>query len=470
MKNAILLFVLFWANAVAETQTSRPNVLLIGIDDLNDWTGFLAGHPQARTPHMDALADRGRVFTNAHCAVPVCSASRVSVMSGMAAVSHGSYELGPAYEELSALKAIPTLHRYFKDHGYRTFTGGKVLHHGFRGRLSKDIDRILFNRRGGPRPKGRMGRPRHWSPAWDWGAFPETDAEMFDWQLAQKAAEALKESHDKPFFMSVGFFRPHVPLFVPPKWFELYPLETLNLAKVLTGDVDDLPPNFLSINQYAVAPTHEDVLRHERQRGLTQAYLASISFVDECVGIVMDALASSPYRDSTIIVLWSDHGFHLGEKHHWAKRTLWEESTRVPLLFAGPGIVPGDQCRESVSLIDIYPTLVEVCGLPEANHVDGQSLMPQLLNGQAPREQPAIISSYFGNHAVRTRDWRYIRYSDGAEELYNHQSDGDERDNRVHDPSLVNIRNAHRDWLPRMARAEVKAVSERDRFKSAENR
>ena len=309
---AILSFFLTREN---HAEAPKPNVLMICIDDLNDWTGFLGGHPEAVTPHMDALAKRGRIFTNAHCAVPVCSSSRVSVMSGVAATTHGSYELGPRYEELPALANIPTIQRYFKDHGYYTLAGGKVLHHGFRGRLAGAIDRSL-GRKKSPRPRKPMNRPAGWSSAWDWGAFPEEDAEMADFQLAKKAAEALQENFDQPFFMSVGFFRPHVPLFVPPKWFELYDSDKLTLPRTPTSDLDDLPKNFLSINNYAAAPTHAEVVEHGKQRSLTHAYLASISFVDHCVGIVLEALNSSPHADNTLIVLWSDHGFRLGEKQH----------------------------------------------------------------------------------------------------------------------------------------------------------
>ncbi|MGY8693112.1 MAG: sulfatase, partial [Verrucomicrobiia bacterium] len=332
-----LPFVLLASFLTLESQaqnSERPNILMISIDDLNDWIGFLGGHPQAITPHMDALAEQGRIFSNAHCAIPVCSSSRVSVMSGVAATTHGSYELGPAYEELPALTDVPTIQRYFKDHGYTTLVGGKVLHHGFRDRLAGDVDRSL-GREKGARPKKMMNIPSGWSKAWDWGAYPENDAEMADFQLAETAAEALQENFEKPFFMTVGFFRPHVPLYVPPKWFDLYDAERITLPDNPMSDLEDLPGNFLNINDYAVAPTHNDVLEHRKQRSMTQAYLASISFVDHCVGIVLDALKSSPHADNTIIVLWSDHGFHLGEKQHWAKRTLWEESTRVPLLISG---------------------------------------------------------------------------------------------------------------------------------------
>ena len=174
---------------------------------------------------------------------------------------------------------------------------------------------------------------------------PDEDTEMADFKLAQNAANFLGSDFKPPFFLSVGFFRPHVPLFAPPCWFQKYDIEAISLPHIPSWDLDDVPKNFLNINSYAVAPTHAEVLKHGKQRGLTQAYLASISFVDSCVGLVVDALRASPHAENTYVVLWSDHGFHLGEKNHWAKRTLWEESTRVPLLISGPGISPGTTVR-----------------------------------------------------------------------------------------------------------------------------
>lgn len=450
---------------MSDAASPQPNVLMICIDDLNDWTGFLGGHPQAITPNMDALAARGRSFANAHCAVPVCSCSRVSVMSGVAATTHGSYEIGPKYEQLSALDDVPTMQRYFQDQGYYTLSGGKVLHHGFGGRLADAIDRPLGHKRG-PRPKKPMNRPSTWSGAWDWGAYPEDDVEMADYQLATSASKTLQEKFDKPFFMSVGFFRPHVPLFVPPKWFELYDAEKFSLPLSPKSDLDDLPKNFLSINDYAVAPTHAEVVKHGKQRSLTQAYLASISFVDHCVGVVLDALKSSPNADNTLIVLWSDHGFHLSEKQHWAKRTLWEESTRVPLLIAGPGIKPGKACPEPASLLDVYPTLVELCGLPENSHLEGLSLVPQISDPTTPRSRPAITSSYFGNHSIRSRDWRLIVYADGAKELYDHRNDPGEFRNLASTPGHRAIVEELFAWLPNEAMPEFKTKSERSRARA----
>nr|WP_271872738.1 sulfatase [Rubripirellula sp.] len=450
------------ADASATESSKKPNVLFIAIDDLNDWVGFLDGHLDAVTPHMDALAKRSCNFTNAHCDVPVCSPSRVSVMSGVTATKHGSYELGPKYEQLPALKNVPTMQRYFKDNGYYTLAGGKILHHGFSGRLSGDVDRSLGRNRS-PRPLKPLNRPANWSRAWDWGKYPENDSEMADHQLAKNAAKALHEDFEKPFFMSVGFFRPHVPLYVPPKWFDLYDANAFMLPTNPKSDLDDLPENFLGINDYAAAPTHAEVVKHKKQRSLTHAYLASISFVDHCVGIIMEALKSSPHADNTLIVLWSDHGFHLGEKQHWAKRTLWEESTRVPLLFAGPGIAAGTSCAEAASLIDIYPTLVDLCNLPKNSHLDGISLVPQLRDPGTPREHPAITSSYAGNHSIRNRDWRLVVYEDGAEELYDHRNDPDEFHNLADQSEYKVIRDELARWVPQESAPEFKAKSERAR-------
>ncbi len=254
-----------------------------------------------------------------------------------------------------------------------------------------------------------------------------------------------------------------MPLFAPPCWFQKYDIEALKLPDIPSWDLDDVPKNFLNINSYAVAPTHAEVLKHGKQRELTQAYLASISFVDSCVGRVVDALRTSPHAKNTYVVLWSDHGFHLGEKKHWAKRTLWEESTRVPLLISGPDISPDTSCEQSVSLIDIYPTLIDLCGLPENKKLEGVSLVPQLEDSKTVRDKPAITSSYFGNHAVRSQFWRLIAYEDGAEELYDHRSDPNEFHNLADDPRHKSIKNKLRQWLPKSEEPEFRKKSEREK-------
>ena len=433
-----------------------PNVLMICIDDLNDWVGFLDGHPDAKTPHMDRLAKRGLNFTNAHCVVPVCSPSRVSIMSGLHATTHGSYDLGPSYQTIPKLQDAPCLQAWFKKHGYRTFAGGKILHHGFTGPLKDAID-VDLGGYGGPRPKKKLNG---FSRAWDWGAFPDSDHQMKDFQLAENAAATLKEKHDKPFFISVGIFRPHVPMFVPQKWFDLYDRDKITLPKAPADDLDDLPPNFKG--RLNVEPTHEQVVAQNKWRDMVHAYLACVSFADHCVGTVLEGLRNGPNEDNTIVVLWSDHGFHLGEKQKWAKRTLWEESTRTPFLFTGPGIKPGN-CPEAVSLLDIYPTLIDLCDLPKPPQLDGTSLRLQIKDATTPREKPVLSSSYFGNHSLRTKDWRYIRYADGAEELYDHRNDPDEFTNLATRQDHRDIKLSLSKWLPKKPAPEVKKTETRDK-------
>ncbi len=438
----------------------RPNVLMISIDDLNDWVGCLGGHPDAITPHLDALARSGRNFTNAHCSVPVCSPSRVSVISGVAPTTSGSYELGPAYEKIPSLDSVPTMHAWFKENGYTTLTGGKILHHNFGGRLAADIDTFLTpSKKGGPRPES----PINEKPPWDWGAFPENDSEMFDHQLAESAAAELGKEHGKPFFLSVGLFRPHVPMYVPQKWYDLYDPDKITMPNADPADMEDIPDNFQY--QMYVAPTLKEIQEKDQWRSLVHAFLANTSFVDHCLGMIMDGLANGPNKDNTIVVLWSDHGFHLGEKQKLAKRTLWEESTRVPLIFAGPEISSGD-CAEPASLLDIYPTLVDLAKLPENEYLDGVSLAPQLKDPDTVRERPALSSSYFGNHAVRSRDWRYIRYTDGAEELYDHRSDPEELTNLAGDPEYQSIIADHARWIPKDAAPEVKPLETQEAYRA----
>jgi arylsulfatase A-like enzyme len=427
-----------------------PNVLMICIDDLNDWVGCLGGNPDVITPHIDRLAKLGRNFANAHCVVPVCSPSRISIMSGLHATTHGSYDLGPSYQDIRRLDDAPCMQAYFKKHGYRTYVGGKVLHHPFTGYLKDAVD-VQLAGRGGPRPEKPMNWP---GGVWDWGAYPASDELMGDYELARNAAAVLKEEHEQPFFLSVGIFRPHVPMLVPQKWFDLYDRGKIALPKAPLSDMDDVPPNFQ--RKMNIAPTHADVLAKGDWRGMVHAYLACVSFADMCVGTVLDGLENGPNKENTIVVLWSDHGFHLGEKQHWAKRTLWEESTRTPLMMAGPGIdMPGD-CPEAVSLLDIYPTLLDLCGLPRDLQLDGISLMPQIKDPKAARKEPAISSSYHGNHAIRTKDWRYIRYADGAEELYDHRADPDEFVNLASSPEHQKTKQSLVKWLPQDAAPEVK--------------
>ena len=402
----------------------KPNVLLIAIDDLNDWVGCLKGHPQAQTPAIDALAQRGVLFANAHCQSPVCNPSRASMLTGRYPHSTGIYFLAPPYQKAPDLKGVKTIPERFADEGYAVMGAGKIFH---------SQGNQLFNRLGsyggnrggfGPRPEKKISQP-HGHPLWDWGAFPNSDSKMPDFKIANWAIEQLGKQHEKPFFMAVGFYRPHVPMFVPQKWFDKHPLDQVKLPEILNSDNDDISTYARDLtNLKHVAPLHSWVKEAGQWKHAVQSYLASTTFVDHQVGRVIAALDKSKYADNTIIVLYADHGFHLGEKERWAKRSLWEDSTRVPLIIFDPARKTTKVCHKPAELIDIYPTLLELTGMKSDPYQQGQSLVPLLDNPKLETwDHPAITSFGPGNYSIRGERYRYIHYNDGSEELYDHEND-----------------------------------------------
>ena len=439
----------------AQGSAAKPNVLLISIDDLNDWVGVLGGHPQAKTPNIDRLARRGVLFTNAHCQAPVCTPSRASLVTSRLPSSTGLYFLRPNLEASLVTKDAVTLAEQFAASGYETIGVGKIY-----GALDGQYFQTYGGRLGGfgPRPKNKLNHPMG-HPLWDWGAYPESDADMPDSKIANWAARQLKRPHEKPLFLAVGFYRPHVPMYAPRKWFDMHPLGSIQLPKVLETDRDDLAQYAKDLTIGLPAPRHETIVQRGQWNHAVQSYLASSTFVDHCVGTVLDALDASGAGDNTIVVLFSDHGWHLGEKQRWAKRSLWEDSTRVPLVFSTPNLQPGRRCNRPVGLIDIYPTLSALCGLaPDPTH-EGHSLVPLLENPHAPWDRPAITSFGPNNHAVRSTHWRYIRYSVGSEELYDHRSDPDEWDNLAGNPKYAEVIRDHAKWLPQVNLPAILDVS-----------
>ena len=288
-----------------------------------------------------------------------------------------------------------------------------------------------------------------------WGALDREDmpgGKMFDELIAEWAVDQLSQDHDKPFFMAVGFVRPHVPYTAPKAYFDLYNLDAIKIPKVPTDEMADIPAMGKSIafGTIQTGDHHAVVnLSDSYWKELVYGYLACVSFVDDQLGKVLKALENSKYADNTIVVLWSDHGQHLGEKKHWRKQALWEESTRVPLCFSLPGQkTKGETCKRVVSLLDIYPTLVDVCGLPEAKQLQGTSLLPLIHHPELKWEKPVLSTWYYRNHAVRSEDWRYIRYRDGSEELYDHRNDPGEHLNLAGNPQYAEIIEEHKKWLP----------------------
>ncbi|MFK7909336.1 MAG: sulfatase [Akkermansiaceae bacterium] len=443
------LVALIPVSAMAEEDTSvkKPNILLIAIDDLNDWIGCLGGHPQAKTPNIDRLAARGVLFSNAHCQSPVCNPSRASMMTSLYPETSGVYFLGPDLDQSPvAVKNTLLPHRFQKE-GYRVSGAGKMFH----GSQNKKYWPNYAGGYGGmgPLPKKKLTSfPGH--PLWDWGVYPERDDQMPDHQIAAWGVKELQKEHQKPFLIATGFYRPHVPQYAPQKWFDMYPLDTLQLPKVMKNDLGDLSKYAINLTRLDhVAPTHEWVEKNDEWKPLVQSYLACVSFVDHQVGKVLKALEASPYKDNTYIVLYTDHGFHLGEKERWAKRSLWEDSTRVPMIIVGSGVAKGKVCTKPVELLDIYPTLLEISKLKSDPKLEGDSLMPLLKDPTA--EWPHLARTSFGprNVAIRSERYRYIHYNDGSEEFYDHSTDSHEWKNQIKNPEMAEQIEKHRAAMPK---------------------
>jgi len=439
-----------------------PNVLFIAVDDLNDWVGHLGGHPNAKTPHIDRLAKRGVSFTRAYCSAPLCNPSRVSLLTGVLPSKSGVYGNGEKLRD--KIPGAITLLQYFKSFGYSTKGGGKIFHGTNKAGDPASWDFYFLTPRGAGRhiAQREEGLPESaWTP---WGHVPVTDPEMFDGMVADWAVSELEKSHDKPFFLACGFSKPHLPWYVPEKYFDMHPLESIELPSTLENDLDDVPDfgKKLAIEVYdpsgernfaVKGGDHNNVLANNQWHKAVQGYLAAISFADAQVGRLLDALEKSEHADNTIVVLWGDHGWHLGEKQHWRKHALWETTTRTTLIISAPGGIQKNRlCERPVSLIDLYPTLVELCGLPERKGLDGQSILPLLKDPKKKWERPVVMTYGFKNHAIRTERWRYIQYNDGSEELYDHTRDLDEWTNLASQSKYKRVIRKLRKSLPTVNR------------------
>ena len=455
----LLLTALALFAPMVQADLSKPNVLFIAVDDWNDWVGCL-GNEQAQTPNVDRLASRGMLFTNAHCAVSVCNPSRVAVMTGLRPETTGVFENSHLMRK--KVPDLVTLAQHFRQHGYRVEGGGKVFHdvppycddpqswddyfwwseYGAKGGLFEGEFRSPYSISPDPEPEGR---PTHKISAltkrnFDWGPVDQDESDWPDSQVAEWASGFLSKEQENPFFLAVGIFRPHVPWFNPSKYFDLYPIDEIELPLVKTDDVDDLGE--WARNRAMDKNSHHDkVVEYGEWKGAVQAYLASISHADANVGKVLDALDRGPNKNNTIIMLWSDHGYHLGEKGHWHKRTLWERATRVPLIIVAPSTTrAGDTCEEPVNLLDLYPTLIDLCNLTDRKELVGHSLVPLLRDPAAQWDHPSVTTYLPGNHAIRTKRWRYIRYATGEEELYDHQNDPNEWYNLAYENDFAAIK------------------------------
>lgn len=451
MKN--LLFTLFFCISVSAfaKPMDRPNVLFISVDDLNDFVGFM-GDSKAHTPVMDKLASSGTLFSRAYSQFPLCGPSRASVFSGLYPHHTGIFNhiSDATVEKMAEQRQVRLLHEYFADHGYKTMAVGKLLHH--------HIPEDSVSMSGGREPFGpRLKFKWHQiGTSTDWGAYPDSNEDTPDYRSAKWAVERLKEDHESPFLLMVGFLRPHVPWYAPEEWFELHKdLSEDDLPFYNPDDLDDVPDIAVPIDaNYPNYPTTEWALRNDEWINILKGYYASVSFVDYCIGVVLDALNASAYKDNTIVVLWSDHGYHLGEKGLFKKVTLWERSLHVPLIFAGPGVEKGVVVESNVGLVDILPTVTSLAGLPAQKGIDGVDLFLQSSNNG--EERPVLSMCFEGNYSLIKDQYHYILYQDGSEELYNFDSDPNEWINLVGDPSMQTKLEGLRKGIPYKPNCDLK--------------
>ena len=462
-----------WVNAQeASASESRPNILFIAIDDMNDWAGFLDTHPQVQTPHMDSLATQGVSFTNAHVPAPICGPSRTAIMSGLWPTSNGIYTNAINYRrQMPHLVSLP---EYLRQHGYYTMGVGKIFHtgeqaipegafdeYGFRGSsgspftkeelgLDKQtpFNRVVKNGKEYRLPLNGFPADRHWrsTNTFDWGPVDVPDEEYSDTQKANWAIGKLGGNHEAPFFLAVGFDRPHQPLYNPTRFHDMYPVDSVELPKTIPDDLSDLPR---SAREYALAPNtsglHRSVAEYGQWEAAVSSYLASISYVDDLVGKIMAALEQSPYADNTLVVLWSDHGWHLGEKEHWGKATGWYRSTRIPFLVVPPGIhspegfLPHSVSARPVNLLDLAPTLADFANIPIRKEWEGKSLLPLVADPDLEWQSWTHTTFGRGDHTITTERWQYLHYFDGAAELYDLQNDPDEFVNLANDPDYAEV-------------------------------
>ncbi len=461
-------------------QQTQPNILFISVDDMNDWIGPLGGLDIAQTPALDKLAKQSVTFTNAHCASPACAPSRLAIMTGVqpskSDVMQNVWYDGPQWRNIPILEDIETIEQFFKNRGYKTLAGGKIYH-----TLSPPWQTInhaeaeswdfYFPSVHIPIPyqiraEENVINPSHFKGkrlAWfTWGPIDIPDEKMADYHVVDWARYELSQKHDKPFYLACGIFRPHMPWEVPQKYFDLYPLEDIPDLDIQKNDLHDA-------YDHGRRQWHKFVIENDQWKKVIQAYLASISFADAQLGRLLESLDKSPYASNTIVVLWSDHGMHIGEKENWEKFTLWEESTRVPLIFKVPGVAkPGTICTEPVNLLDIYPTLAELAGFDVPKQCDGKSLLPQLLDVFAPTSQSALTSLRFAGgkgykvgHSLRNIRYRYIYYEDNSlEELYDHQTDPNEFNNLAYNDDYEEIVSAFRKELVSRVDRELVSLEE----------
>ncbi|MDA7536035.1 sulfatase-like hydrolase/transferase, partial [Akkermansiaceae bacterium] len=431
----------------------QPNVLFLAVDDMNDWIGCLNTTPSAITPNIDRLAARGVNFTNAHTPGVYCAPARAAIFSGQFASTTGCYQSADYFTDHPEIEGLQTS---FSKAGFTTLGAGKLFHHR-EGSIDVRGWDHFFLRKESQRKEGwtldnwseetpfpdpfpashfNKGKKVTGGLFLEWAGLPnESEEKMADTIRVNWAVDQLKKEHDKPFFLACGIYAPHFPNYCPQKYFDLYDRDAIELPPYKADDLDDLPAKIRKAKT-GRSRIHKELEEKGAVKDAIHGYLACMSYADAMMGRVLDALDASPHADNTIVVLWSDHGYHHGEKYDWGKHTLWERTSNVPFIWAGPGVKKGAVTDVTASLIDMYPTFVEMCGLPKTHQkLDGTSLAQTLAKPEEAKDRDVYLPYMDpGEFAIINKDWRYISYGEHGEELYDLKADPNEWHNLAEKP------------------------------------
>jgi arylsulfatase A-like enzyme len=431
--------------ALSNAAEPKPNVLFIAVDDLNHWVGYLGRNPQTITPNIDKLAARGVRFTRSYCAAPVCNPSRAALMSGLRPFTSGVYENNNDWRTVIS-QDLP-LTTTFRKAGYFVCGAGKIYHEAYRRR--SEWDDYLDREGPDPQPTGNTG-----VGGIKFAPLDCQDGDLREWRIVNYGIEQLKKRRDQPLFLAIGLHKPHMPWNVPRKYYDMHPLDKIQLPPQTQNDLKDVPP--AGKRMAGPGGDHAAILKSGRWKEAVQGYLAAISYCDAMIGRLLDAFDNSAYKDNTIICFWGDHGWHLGEKEHWRKFALWEEATRAPLIWIVPGLTKANTlCERTVDFMTIYPTLTDLCRIPTPKHVQGDSIRSLLGHPESAWDQPAVTTHKFMNHAVRTEGWRYIRYQNGDEELYDEAKDPYEWTNLAALPEFFSKKAELSPYLPKTNHPDI---------------
>ncbi len=438
-----------------QPEKEKMNVLFIVVDDLNDWVGCFGGNPQVLTPNIDRFAENSMIFLNAQAPATVCGPSRSAFLTGLGPSTSGVYSNRQNLRNSDIASQVPTIPQYFSMNGYFSLSTGKIFHK-HPAKPERDQGQWAFDlwvEEHGGAYVDRSKIPLNGLPPYpirgtrmDWGPIEGGKERTKDWISSQWISDRLQEDYEKPFFMMLGISKPHLSWYVPQEYFDLYDLDSIIVPEYNMDDYDDIltpdgQPKFQATEEFLV------IREHNKLKDAARAYMACVSYVDDCLGLVFETLDKSKYKDNTIVVIIGDHGWHLGEKLRFRKNTAWEESCRTPMIIHVPGMNASVKTKRTVNLLDLYPTLAELCNLPVPEHCDGKSFKPLIKNPEIAWS-PTLTTIAYKNHSVRSEQYRYIVYEDGTEELYDHYSDPMEWKNLVRDERFAVVVQDLRSYLP----------------------